>query len=302
MQSLKNIFFLILVSMVALSCDNDAPKHTDTLSKGVIDISVDESYQPIIEEELKVFDSSYPEAKIAIHYKPEAECFKDYFDNKARIILVTRDLTGAEKELCDQKKIWPSSMRVARDGIAVIANNDSKDSVLDMDALKGILTGIYKKKYTVVFDNQASSMLRYLTDTILKGSKLGGNVFAAKGNQDVIDYVSKNPEAIGFVGMSYVYANEDTSAAGTFINNVKVVAMQNDSDRQFYKPYQAYVALKSYPLSRNLFYINSESYHSLGTGFANFLVSEHGQLVFLHAHLFPLQSNLVIREAKINNQ
>jgi len=302
MRWLNNIFFTMSISVIALSCDNDTPKHADTLSKGVIDISVDESYQPIIEEELKVFDSSYPEAKITIHYKPEAECFKDYFDNKARIILVTRDLTKAEKELCDQKKIWPSSMRLARDGIAVIVNNDSKDSVLDRDALKGILTGIYKKKYTVVFDNQASSMLRYISDSILQGSKLGSNVFAAKGNQDVIDYVSKNPDAIGFVGMSYVYANEDTSAAGTFVNNVKVVAMQNDSDRQFYKPYQAYVALRSYPLSRNLFYINSESYHGLGTGFANFLASEHGQLVFLHAHLFPLQSNLVIREAKINNQ
>ncbi len=301
MQLLKNILFLILFSFILSSCGDDTPKHEDTLSKGVIDISVDESYQPIIDEVLKVFDSSYPDAKINIHYKPEAECFKDYFDNKARIILVTRQLTKAEKDLCDQKKIWPSSMSVARDGIAVIVNKESTDSIMDMNALKGILTGIYKKKYTVVFDNQASGMLRYVTDTLLKGAKFGSNVYAAKGNNDVIDYVSKNPEAIGFVGMSYVYANEDTSAAGTFINNVKVVAMQNDTDRQFYKPYQAYVALKSYPLSRNLYYINSESYHGLGTGFANFLVSQHGQLIFLHAHLFPLQSSLVIREAKVNN-
>lgn len=300
MQSIKSILFLILVSIALFSCGDDAPKHPDTLSKGTIDISVDESYQPIIDEELKVFDSSYPDARISIHYKPEAECFKDYFDGKARIILVTRDLTATEKQVCDQKKIWPSSMKVARDGIAVITNNESTDSILDMDALKGILTGVYKKKYTVVFDNQSSGMIRYVTDTLLKGKALGSNVFAAKGNEDVIDYVSKNPEAIGFVGMSYVYANEDTSAAGTFINKVRVVAMQNDSDRQFYKPYQAYVALKSYPLSRNLYYINSESYHGLGTGFANFLVSQAGQLVFLHAHLFPLQSNLVIREAKMN--
>lgn len=302
MRLLKNILFVISVSFTLSSCGDDTPKHADTLSKGTIDISADESYQPIIDEELKVFDSIYPEAKITIHYKPEAECFKDYFDNKARLILVTRDLTATEKQVCDQKKIWPSSMKVARDGIAVIMNNESKDSILDMDALKGILTGVYKTKYTVVFDNQSSGMLRYVTDTLLKGNKLGSNVFAAKGNQDVIDYVAKNPAAIGFVGMSYVYANEDTSSAGTFINTVKVVAMQNDSDRQFYKPYQAYVALKSYPLSRNLYYINSESYHGLGTGFANFLVSQGGQLIFLHAHLFPLQSNLVIREAKMNNQ
>jgi len=301
MQWLKNIFFLMFMSTIIFSCD-EAPKHADTLSKGVIDISVDESYQPITEEQLKVFDSIYPDAKITIHYKPEAECFKDYFDNKARIILVTRQLTKAEKDLCDQKKIWPSSMAIARDGIAVIVNNESTDSLLDMDALRGILTGVYKKKYTVVVDNGGSSMVRYITDSLLRGTALGNNVFAAKGNRDVVDYVSKNVNAIGFVGMSYVYENEDTSGAGTFIRDVKVVSLKNDSDGQFYKPYQAYVALRSYPLSRNLYYINSESYHGLGTGFANFLASEGGQLIFLHAHLFPLQSSLVIREAKVNNQ
>ena len=301
MHLLKNILYFIIISIAIVSCVN-TPKNAETLSKGVIDISVDETYQPIIDEELKIFDSSYPDAKITIHYKSEAECFKDYFDNKARIILVTRQLTKEEKDLCEQKKIWPSSMAIARDGIAVVINNESKDTILDMDALKGILTGVYKKKYTVVFDGGSSSTVRFITDSVLRGGKLGNNVFGAKGNNDVIDYVSKNPEAIGFVGMSYVYANEDTSRAGTFINNVKVVAMQNDATRDFLKPYQAYVALKSYPLSRNLYYINSESNHGLGTGFANFLAGQRGQLVFLHAHLFPLQSNLVIRDVKINDQ
>ncbi len=301
MQLFRSIFYLLAACIVMVSC-NDTPKHADTLSKGVIDISVDETFKPIIDEELRVFDSSYPDAKITIHYKPEAECFKDYFDNKARIILVTRQLSKAEKEVCEQKKIWPSSMALARDGIAVVVNNESQDTILDMDALKGILTGAYKKKYTVVVDGGSSSTVRFITDSLLRGDKLGSNVFGAKGNSDVIDYVSKNPQAIGFVGMSYVYVNEDTSRAGTFISNVKIVAMKNDSTREFLKPYQAYVALKSYPLSRNLYYINSESDRGLGTGFANFLASQRGQLVFLHAHLFPLQSNLVIRDVKINDQ
>jgi len=301
MRLLRCLFLYLSVSMMIVSCE-DKPKYPDNLSKGVIDISADESFQPIIEEQLKIFDSSYPEAKITIHYKPEAECFKDYFDHKARIILVTRDLSKGEKELCEQKKIFPSSEALAGDGIAVIVNNGSADSLMDMNVMKGILTGVYKKKYTVVFDNQASSTVRFITDSLLKGDKLGTNVFAAKGNKEVIDYVSKNPDAIGFVGMSHVYANEDTSAAGTFIKTVKVVAMQNEKDHEFYKPYQAYIALRSYPLTRKLYYINAESYHGLGTGFANFLGSYRGQLVFLHAHFFPLKEQITIREAKINNQ
>src|SRR5205809_5317689 len=140
MRWLKNILFAVAASMLTLSCD-DTPKHPDTLSKGVIDISADETYQPVIEEQLKVFDSSYPEAKITVHYKPEAECFKDYFEKKARIILVTRDLTKDEKTLCEQKQIWPSSLTLARDAVAVIVNNEAPDTILDRNALKGIWTG-----------------------------------------------------------------------------------------------------------------------------------------------------------------
>jgi len=301
MHLLRNILYLMTASIVMVSCD-DTPKHPDTLGKGVIDISVDETYQPVIDEQLKVFDSSYPEAKVNIHYKPEAECFKDYFDNKARIILVTRQLTKAEKDLCEQKKIFPTSLALARDAVAVIVNNASEDTLLDLNALKGILTGVYKKKYTVVFDNQASSTVRYVTDSILRGDKLGSNVYAAKGNKEVVEYVQKNPDAIGFVGLGYVSDNNDPDNTGAFINTVKVVAMQNDSTREFLKPYQAYIALKTYPLTRSLYYINSESYPGLGTGFANFLGQQRGQLIFFHAHLFPVRSEMVIRDVKINNQ
>jgi phosphate transport system substrate-binding protein len=301
MRWLKNMMLSALATTAMLSCE-EAPKHPDTLTKGTIDISVDETFRPVIEEQLKVFDSSYPEAKINVHYKPEAECFKDYFDNKARIILVTRELTKDEKELCSQKKIWPTSEALAGDAIAVVTNNESPDSVLDLDALKGILTGAYKKKYTVVFDNQASSTVRYITDSLLKGGKLGSNVFAAKSDTDVISYVAKNPDALGFTGMSYVYANEDTSRAGTFISSVRVAAIKNDTDRQFYKPYQAYIALKSYPLTRKLFYVSAESYHGLGTGFANFLGSHRGQLIFLHDHFFPLKEQIVVRPVELNNK
>ncbi len=144
MRLLNNILFLLSVSAGMLSCD-DTPKPADTLGKGSIDISADETYQPVIEEQRKVFDSSYPDAHVTIHYKPEAECFKDYFNDKARIILVTRSLSQAEKDICTQKKIFPTSEALAGDGIAVIVNNESPDTLLDMDALTGILKGEYKK-------------------------------------------------------------------------------------------------------------------------------------------------------------
>jgi phosphate transport system substrate-binding protein len=300
MRGLRLVCFTLAVSVVMLSCNDDkGPK--DTLSKGAIDIAADETFMPAIEQEKIIFDSSYPDAHISIHYKPESACFQDYFDKKAHLILVTRELSAAEKKLCDQKQIAPSSVKLAEDAIAVIVNNASPDSTFDKPALKGILSGEMNKKYTVVFDNEGSSTVRFIMDSILRGQKLGSNVYAAHGNKEVIDYVAKNPGAIGFVGIGYVSDSSDPGNTGAFIHNVRVAAVQSDSNTNFYKPYQAYIALKYYPLVRKVYYISQESYPGLGTGFANFLMSPRGQLIFARAHLFPLKMDIVIRDAEVNH-
>jgi phosphate transport system substrate-binding protein len=296
LRSIINL--LVSFSLLGLSCDTKPP-HPDTLSSGAIDISADETYRSVIEQQSKVFDSSFPNAKVTIHYKPEAECFKDYFDNKARIILVTRELTNDEKQLCEQKQIFPSSVALAKDAVALIVNNECPDSLMSVEEIKGILTGAYKKKYTVVFDNQSSSIVRYMTDTMLQGQKLGSNVFSAKGKDAVIDYVKKNPEAVGFTGLGDVADSNDKNNTGEFIKSVKVVSVYNDSLKVFLQPYLAYLALKEYPLTRKLFYVSRESYPGLGTGFANFLGGTRGQLIFAHAHLYPLRMEVTVRDAEI---
>ncbi len=292
---------LVFFTILGLSCD-DTPKHPDTLSTGAIDISADETYRAVIEEQSKVFDSSFPNAKVTIHYKPEAECFKDYFNNKARLILVTRELTADEKKIAEEKSFYPTSVALAKDAVALIVNNDNPDSIMDVPQIKHILMGDYiKKKYTVVFDDQSSSLVRYITDSLLQGQKLGTNVYAAKGNKAVIDYVMKNPDAVGFAGLADVCDSSDPGNTGTFIKNVRVVSVFNDTLRQYLKPYLAYIGLKEYPFVRRLYYVSRESYPGLGTGFANFLMGGRGQLIFAYAHLYPLRMEVSIRDVEINH-
>ena len=292
---------VLLGSFLFSACgDENRNKPTDTLSSGNIDISVDETYKPIIEEQLKVFDSSFPEAHIKSNYKAEADCIKDFMDGKARLILVTRDLSANERQVLEANKVVATTLPLAKDAIAIILNKEAADSTFSISALQGILTGAYAKKYTVVFDHQGSSTVRYMLDSLIPGEKLGSGVFAAKSNEEVIDYVAKNPDAIGFIGVSYVSDFSDPEGLA-FINSVKIASIWNDSMQQAYKPYQAYIAQGYYPMTRNLYYINRETYPGLGTGLANFLSRERGQLIFKQARLFPLRSNIVLREAAISN-
>lgn len=302
---MRRLYFFVCTLVLSISfvaCNNTSKNEApaDTLSSGEINISVDETYKPVVEEEIKVFTSTYPEAKINVSYKAESEVIKDYLSGKARLILVARPLTNEEEAYCEQKKVVPSKLELAKDAIAVIVNQASKDTNLNVTQLQGIVSGVYNKKYTVVFDRQGSSTIRFIQDSLMKGQKVGNNLFAANGNKEVVDYVIKNPDALGFVGLSYISDTMD-STAELFTTQTKVVAMMNDSTQAFYKPYQAYIALKLYPLSRKLMYIKNETYPGLGSGFGNFLASDKGQLIFAHARLFPLRMSIVIRDAAINN-
>lgn len=304
MRFLAKILSLVLLSTTLFTaCKEsevkDGPK--DTPTSGTIDISVDETYKPIIEQQLKVFDSSFPEAHIKAHYKPESQCINDFMNDSARLILVTRELSKDEQQVLEKNKIVSYSLAIAKDAVAVIVNNESTDSIFSISQLKGILTGEYNKEYTVVFDRQGSSTVRYMLDSIIPGEKLGSNVYAANGNDSVINYVANNKNAIGFVGVSYVSDYNDPEGLA-FIGDITVASIQNDSTKKFYKPYQAHIAPDYYPLTRNLYYIHKETHRRLGSGFANFLDKERGQLIFKQARLFPLRTNIIFRSAELNNK
>jgi phosphate transport system substrate-binding protein len=303
MQWKKNINIWVLGLALLSACGDDAsvPKVTDTLTSGSINISVDETYKPIMDEELKVFMSTYPEAKITVNYKPESEAIKDYLTGTTKLVIVSRELTEEEKKYCLENKNVPSSLVLAKDAVAVVLHKKAKDTTFSKVQLRGILAGQNQQKYTVVFDNAGSSTLRFIKDSIMKGEPLSKNLYAAKGNQEVIQYVLKNPEAIGFVGLSYISDTMD-STAERFSTDVRIAGILNDSTQQFYQPYQADIALKLYPLVRKMNYIKNETYPGLATGFSNFLASDVGQLIMGKARLVPMRMSIVIREAAINTE
>ncbi len=282
---------------------NDRPD-MDTPEKGQIHISVDESFKPVIDSQIQVFEALYPGAKVIAEYKPEAECFRDLIKDSTRMIIVTRGLTETEEKFYkDSLKYGPTWDKVANDAIALVVNNRSKDTILTLDKLRGILDGSTGDKEIAVFDGlSATSTVRFAVDSILKGKQFDpAKVFAAKSSQEVINYVSTNDNAIGFVGVSWIGNKEDTTQL-SFLKKVKIAAVQCSScdGQPFVKPYQANIMLKRYPLVRGLYYILKENYDGLGSGFANFMEYEKGQLIFRRAYLGPAKMNFSIRSATTN--
>lgn len=281
------------------SCENE--KALDNQTSGSIKVLIDETYKPVMEQQIKIFTSRYPDAKIVAEYKPEAECIKTFLEDSTRVVFVTRDLTYEEKAYGESKKFITKSMPMARDAVAFITSKANQNPVFKIADLRKILLGdSTQKKYQIVFDNQASSTVRYITDSILNGKKIAGNVFATKTSEEVINYVSKNNNAIGIVGVSWVADNSD-STTETFLSKINVAGIWGDTDSSldYIKPYQAYIGLKDYPCTRNLYFISKETWSGLGTGLVNYLCKD-GQLVFKQAKMFPLRVNVLLREANVH--
>jgi len=274
-------------------------KKPETTTSGTINISVDEGYKPVIEQQLKVFDSSYPEAHITPYFKSEKQCFDDLFKDSSGLILTARDLTAAEKKVYEKNGVPLRSLAVAMDAIAIVVHPKSVDTFMTLGQLKGIMTGSFTRPYTIVFDNAQSSTVRYIVDSLIPGQQLSSKSYAVKSNQAVIDYVAQNENAIGILSVGYVWDEESTSELGEFKKGVKVVSLKNDVTGEFYQPYLGNIALFQYPLTRDMYFITRDNGYGLSAGFANFICSERGQLIFKKSRLVPLRVQLNIREVDI---
>jgi len=280
------------------------PKY-DTPSFGRIVISVDESFKPIIDSQIKVYKASYPETEIVAYYKSEAECLKDLEVDSVRMVIVTRGLSATESQsFADRIKFKPSWGILAYDAVAVVANTKAKTGVLSLVDLRSMLDGSIGGDYEIVLDGlTATSTVRYAMDSILKGKALGPKVQAAKSSQEVINYVEKNPKAIGLIGVSWVGNRSDDSQL-SFVENVKLMSLKCETcpEDAYVLPYQANIALGRYPMTRGIYYILKENYEGLGKGFVNFLIYERGQLIFKRAFLLPARMDFGVRTMQVTEQ
>jgi len=121
---------LLLLLNGCSSYEEDKKNWPDTWDKGTIHISADESFKPIVDALIQVYESNQPDTRIIAHFKPEAECLKDFGNDSIRVVIATRGYTESEENfIIDSMKVIPLKMTVARDAIAVIVNPVSTDSL-----------------------------------------------------------------------------------------------------------------------------------------------------------------------------
>lgn len=298
-------WWICFLFFIVSACKPDkTDPNRDTKDKGAINISADESFKPVIEAQVQVYEADYPDVKLKVHYKPEADCLKDLTVDSVRMIIVTRRIGEDEKGfLEDSLKVSPDQMMMAYDAIAVITHPDEEIHRFTMKDIKEILQGNFRKNLIPVFDGvKATSTVRFIVDSVLRGDSLTGKALAARTSEEVVDYVSKNPSTVGFIGVSWI-GNKDDAQQQSFLTKVRLTEIEcKGLPGQYVQPIQVNIYNRLYPMIRELVFILKENYKGLGHGFSTFMTSERGQLIFRRAYLAPGYLPFIVRPVNLRDK
>jgi phosphate transport system substrate-binding protein len=291
-KQILNRICITLIALLGMSCNIAQDKHEESITSGSLRVGVDASYSLLMDTEIFTYTHLNKYADIQATYAPETEIMQLLLDDSIQAAVVGRALTDDELAFFKSKQRVPESILIARDGVALIVHPEHADSVIQLDRVRGIFTGTdslwsqvqpgnSSGKIQVVFDNPGSCNARTLREKF--GVENFPNwCFSEQTTEAVINYVSAHPNAIGIISLSWISDAEDSVSKKyrSLVRPLGIVDPSNVIKPELpRRPYQAYVFDKSYPLRRDVYYIRTGLRGTLGTGFANHLAGEKGQLI-----------------------
>lgn len=321
-----------LIGLGAVSCGEIK---RGEYAKGSATIFCDDGFKNILDEEIQVFEFSYPESSIIPFYVSEQQAIDTLLSDNTEAIIVTHELTNEQKEYMKSK--YRRIIRthcIAVDAVALITNKDNDVESISMDEIRDILTG-KKTKWSqlggndttsikIVFDNAGSSTVSYMRDTFLPaGAKISDNphAFAQNNNAAVFDVVKKDKDALGIISVSWLgddlsaakkipvdkryedYQNENDTVATNLTTEVNILKVSNPTEANdynpvAYKPYQVYINSGEYPLFRKVYMITSASKSSVINSFYMFVTGFAGQKIISKTGILPYHMNARVVELK----
>jgi phosphate transport system substrate-binding protein len=207
------------------------------------------------------------------------------------IAMSSRNIKDKEISLAKEKGINPYEIKVALDGLAVVANLKNPVSKLTIEQLAQIFTGKItnwkegggEDKKIVILSREVNSGTHvYFKEHVLRrGDPNGKEEFAPSAlllssSQAIADEVAGNPAAIGYYGMGYIS------------NKQKAIMVAKDEKSEYEAPSIENVVNGKYPISRPLFLYTNGSPKGLVKKFIDFCLSKKGQEIVLETDFVPI--------------
>lgn len=317
------LIHLLLLTGIFLGSSACGKIERGAYAKGSATIFCDDGFKRILEEEIEVFEYSYPESSIIPFYVSEAEAIDTLLSDNTQAIIITKELTKEQiKYIKSKHKRIVRTNCIAVDAVALITNKENPVEQLSVEEIGKILDGRIHSwnqlalndtaAIKIVFDNAGSSTVSYMREKFLNGRPISDNpnAYAQKTNAQVFDIVKTDPHAIGIISVSWLgddlsvakkipmdqrmedYANQTDTITTNLTSEVNVLRVSNPTeDNDFttvgYKPYQVYINSGQYPLFRKVYMISSASNSTVLHSFYSFVTGFVGQKIITKTGILP---------------
>lgn len=292
------IFFVI--AFLGTGCRRTKKEVPDSMLTGRATIAADEALIPLVNAELDVFHSIYSYATVNCKFVSEYDAINLLLQEKIRLALVTRPLNQEEMEFFKNKSIIPESIPLAYDAVAVIVHPGNQTIALTVGQISGILSGILVDWNQIpgsgltggikqVFDAESSGIIRALNDSLKLNRKISGDISFAGGSEKVIEKITSDPNAIGFVGYNWLSETESLNVQEN-LKKLSLIAVSRDETADSinsFKPSVGNLFNLRYPLTRKVYAVYTDPSASLARGFLAHLTSERGQKIIYRMGLRP---------------
>lgn len=297
-------------------------------TEGSATIFCDDGFRNVLDEEIEVFEYTYPDASIIPFYVSETQAIDSLMADKTQAAITTRELS--KDQIAYMKNKHKRIVRqncIAVDAVALIVNKDNPVSSLSMKEIGEILNGHITKwsqlagndttTIRIVFDNPGSSTVSFMREKFLPAGKNmsdNPNAFGQKDNAQVFDLVKQDKTALGIISVNWLgddlsaakkvplkermdaYKAENDTIATNLTTEVNILKVSNpntdnDFDATAYKPYQAYIYSGQYPLFRKVFMISTAKKSTVLNSFYMYVTGFVGQKIISKTGILPYHMN-----------
>ncbi|HBV15227.1 PstS family phosphate ABC transporter substrate-binding protein [Chryseobacterium carnipullorum] len=289
MRNSLKIALLSVMSIAAVSCKKE--DQSPSYHKGDLTILTDESFKSVTEALAEGYMINYPETHIKIETKKEDLGFLDLLNDKARIAVMSRDLTPEEKKAYEEQvdlKFLPA--KFAADAVVFVVPKDSPKQSISMDEIR---SGLESDAKNFIFDGTNSSNLNFVAQKLKKQPKdLKFSIIP--GNQNIIEELEKHTDKIGVIGLN-TFSRPYDKTSEKLRGMVKVLPVENNG--KLYAVDNASLREMTYPFTRVLYFLTNEGNFNIANGFIRYSCTQLGQMIVEKEGLQPY--NIYKREVQM---
>ena len=217
--------------------------------------------------------------------------FSSLISGTCDIAMASRSIKDKEIALAKGKGINPNEIKVALDGLAVVANPNNPVSKLTLGQLADIFTGRVsnwkevggKDEKIVILSREVNSGTHvYFKEHVFRKNdsnskeEFASSALMLSSSQAIADEVAGNPAAIGYYGMGYISKKQ------------KPLFLAKDERSEYEAPTIENVVNGKYPISRPLFIYTNGQTQGLVKKFVDFMLSKEGQDIVLATDFVPI--------------